>query len=623
MCGVVGFYDRKGNQTNYPEILQAMADKIAHRGPDGFGFYHDENKNIHLAHRRLAILDLSPAGHQPMASKSGRYTLSYNGEIYNHLELREKFFTNYQWRGTSDTETILALLESQGVEQTLKLLKGMFAIALWDSTERSLVLARDRFGEKPLYYGWAKDSLIFGSDLKSLAAHPDFDIQISQQALSQFLFFGYVPGELSIYDGLKKVDPGSFIKFSHLNKSKDAGLKVQYWDLAKVWKNKAQAGTSFSYEEACNYLEKMIDKSVSLQMLSDVPLGACLSGGIDSSLIVSSMCKKTNAKVSTFTIGFTEPKYDESIYAKNIAQYLKTDHHVEILDGDKLGRLMPEVIQTFDEPFADPSALPTLLLAQFIKKHVTVVLSGDAGDELFGGYSRYQIFNKLKKLSAVFPGHHAYLPLVFKGLSSLDFWSRPTKDKLERLQKIMSQNSDFKKYEYLISANTTIDPDFNYVNWLKSLSTTENMMLFDAATYLPGDILVKTDRAFMSVGLEGRVPLLDHELAEFAMSLPEDWKYAHGTGKKLLKDILASRLPKELIERPKKGFGIPLGKWLRSELKNWANELVSEPNEALERILPHQKVNKLWVDHLSGKANNENQLWPILVYKSWYRAHKL
>lgn len=621
MCGVVGFYDRNQNQANYSAVLKAMSDKIAHRGPDGFGFYHNEQNTVHLAHRRLAILDLSPAGHQPMVSKSGRYTISYNGEIYNHQELRKKVDTNFQWKGTSDTETLLALFESFGLDATVKMIKGMFAIALWDNVENTLTLIRDRFGEKPLYYGWTSESLLFGSDLKSWSAHPSFKPVICQKALKQFLFFGYVPGELSIFENVKKVEPGSYIVFNHLNKSeKDQGLKVKYWDLGKVWAAQVEKGTTLDYNEACNQLETMIDQSVSQQMLSDVPLGACLSGGVDSSLIVSSMCRNSKAKINTFTIGFTEPKYDESGYAAKIAEYLKTDHHVEILDGDKLGKLMPEVIQTFDEPFADPSGLPTLLLAQFIKKHVTVVLSGDAGDELFGGYSRYQIFNKLQGLTSKMPAHQLYLPWVFKQLGGLGFWSLPVKDKLTRLRQIIGQTTDFDKYANLISANSSLKSDLRYDHWSNDLSTTENMMLFDALTYLPGDILVKTDRAFMSVGLEGRVPLLDHELAEFAMRLPDEWKYAYGTGKKIVKELLRHRLPSELIDRPKKGFGIPLGKWLRFELKAWAEDLVNEKNDVLDSILPADTVKKLWQDHLLLTANNENQLWPILVFKSWHRT---
>lgn len=648
MCGLVGFLGGVVGEGGDEALLRRMADTLIHRGPDDGGTWCDSEQRIGFGHRRLAIVDLSPAGHQPKMSGSGRYVTAFNGEIYNHLDIRaelEELGQAPTWRGHSDTETLLAGIEAWGVEATLKKSIGMFAIALWDKQTHMLILARDRIGEKPLYYGWQGSGnervFLFGSELKALKAHPAFAADIDRGALCLLLRHNYIPAPYSIYQGIAKLEPGCLLSVSLAQPEPKIW---KYWDAVEV----ARAGVAQPFagtaDQAVDALEVLAKDAVRQQMMADVPLGAFLSGGIDSSTIAALMQAQSSRPVKTFTIGFNEDGYNEAVHAKAVAQHLGTEHTELYVSSQQAMEVIPRLPGLYCEPFADSSQIPTFLVSQLAKQHVTVSLSGDAGDELFCGYNRYQITGKLWHKLALVPA--PLRALLAKGITALS----PTA--WDSLAGIMPGAG---RYAALgdklhkgagVLASATVDELYlgmvshlrHPVDWviggqeppshltglrpeLAGLGAVERMMALDAISYLPDDILVKVDRAGMGVSLESRVPFLDHRIVEFAWSLPLTYKLREGQTKWPLRQVLYRHVPRELIDRPKMGFGVPLHEWLREPLRDWAEELLDEARLAREGYFHPAPIRKIWVEHLSGKRNWMAQLWNVLMFQAWLEAN--
>jgi asparagine synthase (glutamine-hydrolysing) len=644
MCGLAGFLNLNGGfhaDTARAAVL-AMAATLRHRGPDDEGAWLDEQAGIALSHRRLSILDLSPAGHQPMVSACGRYVVAFNGEIYNHRELRGDL-RDSSWRGHSDTETLLAAVAHWGVEGALERFVGMFVFALWDRQERALHLARDRFGEKPLYYGRMGNAFLFGSELKALRRHPAWRGEIDRNTLALYLRHNHIPAPYSIYRGISKLPPGALLS-----------LGVETWGEAVPrpwWTARAQAESgmvhpfSGSEGEAIERLDGLLRAAIRGQMAADVPLGAFLSGGVDSSLVVALMQAQTERPVKTFTIGFSEAQYNEAHHARAVARHLGTDHTELLVTPDQARAVIPRLPEMYDEPFADSSQIPTFLMAQLARSHVAVSLSGDGGDELFGGYNRYlwadAIWRKVRWLPGL--GRRALgalltalPPRAWDGLFRLlppALRQQTPGDKLHKLAEILAADSPEQLYLNLVSqwkmpaavvlgsrepltaltdpAQRVALPDF-----------ISRMMLLDAVSYLPGDILVKLDRAAMAVSLETRVPMLDHRVAEFAWSLPLAMKIRDGQGKWPLRQLLYRYVPETLIERPKMGFGVPVGAWLRGPLINWAEDLLDESRLREEGFFDPAQVRRKWQVHLSGRRNEQHALWNVLMFQEWLAAQK-
>lgn len=625
-----------------------MADAIVHRGPDDHGIWVDAQAGIGLAHRRLAIVDLSPAGHQPMPSITGRYVIVFNGEIYNHSALRaqlEKEGRAPNWRGHSDTEVLLAGFDAWGIERTLQQSIGMFAIAVWDVQSCTLVLARDRMGEKPLYYGWqgqgAGAVFLFGSELKALRAHPMFHASIDRHALALYLRHNYVPAPRSIYEGIRKLEPGCMLT---LGMGQSEPVITRYWSaLEKVLEGSAGRHQVCNPEQAIDQLESLLKSAVSQQMMADVPLGAFLSGGIDSSTIVALMQAQSSRPVKTFTIGFHEKGYNEAEHAKAVARHLGTDHTELYISPEQAMAVIPSLPRIYDEPFSDSSQIPTYLVSQLARQHVTVSLSGDAGDELFSGYTRYgmtaSMWSKLERLP---------LPLrkiLASSITSLSpaawnallgwlprMWGR-IGDKLHKGAGVLPSASVDELYHGLVShwadpaqvviggvepqtLLTGLMPD------LEGLEPVERMMVLDMLTYLPDDILTKVDRAAMAVTLESRVPMLDHRVVEFAWQLPQSLKQRDGVGKWILRQVLYRHVPQALIDRPKMGFGIPLDSWLRGPLRDWAEALLDESRLREEGYLRPEPIRRKWLEHQSGVRNWAYHLWDILMFQAWLEENK-
>ena len=644
MCGLVGFFGGFAGIGGDEALLRSMADTLIHRGPDDGGYWCDTEQRIGLGHRRLAIVDLSPAGHQPMVSDSGGFKIVFNGEIYNHLELRielERLGQAPVWRGHSDTETLLAGIEAWGLEATLRKAIGMFAIGLWDSQAGTLTLARDRMGEKPLYYGWqgsgADKVFLFGSELKALKAHPAFDAKIDRGSICLLLRHNYIPAPYSIFQGIAKLEPGCLLKVS-LAQPEPKILK--YWDTIKVARTGVAQPFEGTPEQAVDALEALAKDAVRQQMMADVPLGAFLSGGIDSSAIVALMQTQSQRPVKTFTIGFNEAGYNEALHAKAVAKHLGTDHTELYVSPKQAIDVIPRLPNLYCEPFADSSQIPTFLVSQLAKQQVTVSLSGDAGDELFCGYNRYQVTSIWWKKITTIPmplramaakGITAISPTVWDGVGRLipgsSQWNK-TGDQLHKGAGVLLSGSVDELYLGIVShlsnpADWVIDgqePPANSSGLrpkLEGLSDIDRMMTLDAISYLPDDILVKVDRAAMGVSLETRVPFLDHRIVEFAWSLPLDYKLRDGQTKWPLRQLLYRHVPRKLVDRPKMGFGVPLHDWLRGPLRDWAEELLNKERLQREGYFHPAPIRKMWEEHLSGRYNWMALLWSVLMFQAW------
>lgn len=648
-------------------MVSRMADAIAHRGPDDAGVWVDAAAGLALGHRRLAILELSPAGHQPMRSAGGRFVIAFNGEIYNHLEIRDKAQEtrgeDRVWRGHSDTETLLAGIECWGVEETLKACVGMFALVLWDRQERTLTLARDRFGEKPLYYGWAGGAFVFGSELKALRAFPGFDPPVCRQALAQFLRFAYVPAPRSIYQGIYKLEPGCLLRIRGTPPERPPTEPLRppashgslalrrWWSLAQVVEDSSQRQIT-DEGEAREALDAWLREAVRLQSLADVPLGVFLSGGVDSSTIAALMPQQAGRPARTFTVGFAEAGFDESAHARAVARHLGADHTELFVTVAEAQAVIPRLPVLYDEPFADSSQIPTHLVCRAARQHVTVALSGDGGDELFGGYNRYfwgpRLWNRLAWLPhparRVLTAAMMALPVAgwdalgrFSGLASGLGGVARLGDKAHKLASRLAAVQDVDDlYLSLVSewpdpAQLALGADGGPGREPPGLladplpravgaDSAARMMYRDSLTYLPDDILCKVDRAAMAISLETRAPFLDHRVAELAWRLPATMKIRGGQGKWALRQVLYQYVPRELIERPKAGFAIPVGQWLRGPLRDWAESLLDQSRIEREGYLNPKPICETWRRHLSGRYDGTARLWSVLMFQAWLAA---
>ena len=637
MCGLAGYWRTGGLESDAGTRLNAMTQAIQHRGPDDCGAWFDEAAGIALGHRRLSIIDLSPAGHQPMTSASGRYIVSYNGEIYNHGALRRELETSGaapNWRGHSDTEVLLAAVDRWGIADTLARLNGMFAFALWDRSRRVLTLARDRMGEKPLYYGRMGATLLFSSELKALTAHPSFVGEIDRESLTSFMRFNYIPAPLSIWQGISKLPPSSYIEVS--DNGCNIGDPVRYWDFRSV-AEKGAATPLPDGPELVDTVEALLRDAVRLRMEADVPLGAFLSGGVDSSTIVALMQQESSQPVRTFAIGLDDPQFNEAEHAKAVARHLGTDHtEIYVGSADALAAV-PRLPRIWDEPFADSSQIPTLLVSELTQQYVTVSLSGDGGDELFGGYNRYitgmRLWDVGSRLPA--PARKAMAQVLqmraTAGAASALMRIAPTRyrqlgfaDRLPKAGRVLAQPSRDAAYRRFVSQND--DPAEMVIGGREAnrrdqdpefADFRQKMMYLDTLTYLPDDILAKVDRATMAVSLEGRIPFLDHRVVELAWRLPMEVKIHRGTGKRILRDILYRYVPSSLIERPKMGFAVPIGSWLAGPLRDWAETLLDAKRLDSEGYLRSGSVRALWDDQRAGRVNASAELWALLMFQSW------
>ena len=633
MCGIAGFLRTHGLEGGDAEVLRRLAGTLAHRGPDDSGIWCDTSAGIALAHRRLAVLDLSPAGRQPMISSSGRYVIVFNGEIYNHLDIRRLIAHSqptHSWRGHSDTETLLAGFDIWGLESTLARTVGMFAFALWDRDTRTLSLARDRLGEKPLFYGWQSDAFLFGSELKALCAHPAFTAEIDRNAVRQYLQFGYIGAPQSIYRDIYKLTPGTYLQLTVSSTPGTLPNPRPYWSLADAVARGALQPFEGDDQEAEQQLEAELKRAVALQSVADVPLGAFLSGGTDSSTIVALMQAMSTRPVKTFTVGFHESAYQEAAYARSVARVLGTEHSELYVTPREAIEVIPELPLLYDEPFGDSSAIAMLVIARFARRHVTVCLSGDGGDELFGGYTRYRRTAEAWRLLQHVPGAArralARGSLVYARLraGSRSGW------RAARLAVYLNAESAAECYRARVLQCQDAE------NWAlgaepaRATGDSEPcdrssaapavyamMMHSDTQTYLPDDILTKVDRASMRASLEVRVPMLDHRVLELAWRLPLHMKVRDGRGKWLLRRVLARFIPPALIERPKMGFGVPVGDWVRGPLRAWAEEQLAETRLRQEGFLDAARVREKWLSHLNRTAREDDSVWQLLMFQSW------
>jgi asparagine synthase (glutamine-hydrolysing) len=645
-----------------------MATVLQHRGPDDDGMWVNAGLGVGLGHRRLSIIDLSQAGHQPMCSATQRFVLSYNGEIYNHSELRQLLDAegaSPAWRGHSDTETLLAAFEHWGIDDTLRRLVGMFAIALWDTVDHALYLVRDRFGEKPLYYGWTNDAaFVFGSELKALRAFRGFGNDVCREALAQYMRFMYVPAPRSIYRGVFKLEPGCYLRLEgrppsaaprqpvRPGESHESLSMRRWWSLAKTVEDGA-SNQILDENEALHELEERLSTAVRLQSIADVPLGAFLSGGVDSSTIVSLMQAQSRTKVNTFTIGFDNPAFDESPYARAVARHLGTMHTELFVTSAETREIVPRLPAIYDEPFADSSQIPTHMVCRVARQHVTVAMSGDAGDELFGGYNRYLWGPRMWRSLAWMPysvrrvvgsaidtipakGWDALGNTINRVLPARHGVSNPS-DKVQKLATRLRSVQDMRDI-YLSLVSEWQDPTLvvrgldGPVREPASLladpppatgvaDARALMMYHDALTYLPDDILCKLDRASMATALETRVPFLDHRVVELAWRLPLNMKIRDGEGKWALRQLLYRHVPRKLIERPKVGFGVPLGEWLRGSLKHWAEDLLDASRLRREGYFDADLIRRRWSEHQAGRYDHTHSIWSVLMFQAWLESN--
>lgn len=652
MCGIAGIWDVSHGLTaeDGRAVVRCMTDALSHRGPDDDGHFQDVAAGVVLGHRRLSVLDLSPEGHQPMNSANGRYVIVFNGEVYNHQSLRRELVPlGATFRGHSDTEVMLAAIEHWGLERAIRRFVGMFAFALWDRREHSLALVRDRLGIKPLYYGWIGSLFVFGSELKALRRCPDFANPINRDALCLLLRHNYIAAPHAIYQGICKLRPGTSLTItrematSRADTTALAARALTYWSARDV----AQAGVAdrmrLSDRDATDELERLLRDAVALRMEADVPLGAFLSGGVDSSLVVALMQAQAARPVKTFSIGFREKGYDEAVYARAVARHLGTEHHELYVTAQDALNVVPSLPAMFDEPFSDASQIPTFLLSRLARSQVTVSLSGDGGDELFGGYERYFKARDIERCLDWMPArmqryaarsltrragfYESLLAGANRCVPAGMRLKRP-RSKIGVLASMLEAGPQEQRYQLLMShlrdpASVVLhanepptelsDPDLG--SEVKEVF--ERMMYSDLVTYLPGDILTKVDRASMAVSLEARVPLLDHRVVEFAWRVPMHQKVRGREGKWLLRQVLYRHIPRQLIDRPKKGFGVPMGAWLRGPLRDWAESLLDPRRLREEGYFEPEYVRALLADHVAGRVNEGGRLWDVLMFQAW------
>jgi len=647
MCGFTGYLSSNSidKLSNNESIIHEMTRSLIHRGPDSEGFWKDSSEGISMGFRRLAILDTSSNGNQPMISNNGQFVIVFNGEIYNHLILRqeiERTKKNHQWSSGSDTETILCGFELWGIHETIQKCTGMFGFAVWCNKKKELVLGRDRLGEKPVYYGWQGEShdrvFLFGSELKAFHKHPIFQKEIDRDSISSFLRYSYVPAPNSIYKSIFKLLPGHLLKVSI---SHQKPVITEYWSATEIAQQNHKLSFS-SDSKAIDSLEGVLRSSVKQQMIADVPIGAFLSGGIDSSVTTALMQEQSMEKIKTFTIGFNQQGFNEAEHAKAVANHLNTDHAELYIDSQDLLNVIPKLSELYDEPFGDSSQIPTYLISQFAKQTVTVALSGDGGDELFCGYNRYKISDKYwKKLKTI--------PLFLRRIIASSISKLPPQQ-IDKMYSLVTRNAQYANFSDKVLKGSNViaskdiadlyiglisackDPNsfvidgiesnnflHSKLNMLKNFDDLSLMMLMDLLTYLPDDILTKVDRAAMGVSLETRVPMLDHQIVEFAMQLPQEYKLRENQTKWILREVLYRNVPQELIDRPKAGFAIPIGLWLRTSLKDWAEDLLSESSIHDQGFFNAAKIRERWLQHLSGTHNWEHFLWNILMFQSWHK----
>ena len=641
MCGIAGLYDTAPGAGG-PELLrvaEAMNRAIAHRGPDDEGVWQDPDVPLVLAQRRLSIIDLSAEGHQPKESHSGRYMTVYNGEIYNFPALRSELESaGVKFRGHSDTEVMLSGFDVWGIDRTLQKLNGMFALVIWDRRERMLHLVRDRIGKKPLYVGWAASALVFGSELKALRAHPRFSASVSRQAAALYMRYAYVPAPFSIYEDVWQLPAACrmVLRPSELRAGEDLKpLITQYWSHPRMVEAARDRPAPKSDREAVDGLEAVLQEAVRRRMISDVPLGAFLSGGIDSSVVVALMQKVSDRPVKTFSIGFDDRSYNEAAHARSVADHLGTDHHEMIMRPADALAVVPQIPEIYDEPFADPSQIPTFLVAKMARQQVTVALTGDGGDEMLAGYHRYALVPELWKRTGWMP--HAMRVAAARAIRVLpaDLMNRAVPvlprfgDKLQKAADLLEQDNAFDVYrrlvanwrrpeELVIGGSEPLIP-LTREEWrARGLNFTEGLMYGDLVSYLPDDILVKVDRASMAVALEARAPLLDVNVFAYCWSLPLAFKIRNGKGKWALRELLARYMPRALFERPKQGFGMPVAEWLRADLRGWAEDLLAPERLRREGYLNASIVLRAWTEHLEGSRNHATRLWCVLMFQAWH-----
>ncbi|MBT4036256.1 MAG: asparagine synthase (glutamine-hydrolyzing) [Candidatus Marinimicrobia bacterium] len=638
MCGISGFFNSRSSlsKSEMESRISSMSMTLSHRGPDDYGIWVDQTVGVALGHQRLSIVDLSAAGHQPMSSRDGRYVIVYNGEIYNAQELKNDLVSDGygSFKGHSDTEILVECCAVWGVRKTVKRLIGMFSFALWDQSEQQLTLVRDRMGIKPLYWGRFGSLILFGSELKALRKHPGWNPQVNPEALSNYCRYGYVPAPLSIYQGVYKLKPGTILECSRDNTLREEA----YWSLHETVQKGCSDPLQLSDEAATDELERLLSDAVNRRMVADVPLGSFLSGGIDSAMVTALMQANSARPVRTFSIGFRELGYDEAPYAAAIASHLGTDHTELYMAPGEAQEIIPSLQDIYDEPFADASQIPTYLLSKLTRDHVTVSLSGDGGDELFAGYSRHFQSLRVARIQQYMP--HWVLSntaQLIKKISpdTLDQIARVAPgrlrvsrfgEKLHKAARILAANpEDFHnilishwEVDELLSERINSVPSSTVSGSLQSLNLVEQMLLQDSNTYLPDDILTKVDRASMAASLEARVPILDHRVVEFAWHLPLEMKLREGQGKWILRNLLDRYVPRSLIDRPKAGFSVPIGAWLRGPLKDWGEHLLNPERLSADGLFNPDKVWKTWQAHQSGNENHAYRLWIILMFQAWH-----
>jgi len=651
VCGLAGFCNFQDIGSDAERVCLAMASKLIHRGPDDEGIWVNKDHGIALGHRRLSIQDLSINGHQPMQSSTGRYVVAYNGEIYNFQILKAELKNlGYNFHGHSDTEVLLAAVESWGLVDALSRFSGMFAIALWDKKHRILSLARDRIGEKPLYYGWQGNSFLFGSELKALRVHPDWQNRINRNALALYMRHNYIPAPYSIYEDIHKLLPGTLIHITHTLQHGALPTPVHYWEMKDVAEHGAGNPVQQSDNEAIDTLDSLLRESIRNKMISDVPLGAFLSGGYDSSTVVALMQAQSTRQVKTFSIGFNEEAYNEADHAKRVASHLGTEHTELYVTPKQAMDVIPRLPSLYDEPFSDSSQIPTFLVSEMTRQYVTVALSGDGGDELFAGYDRYFFADSLwKKIGRTPYWLRRALASGIKGINPAMLntsmgWLAPyissfggqgtLGDKLHKGADLLK----FRRFEELylglishwkspadivLGAREPLTPLTDPVQWADLADCMQRMQYLDTVSYLPDDILVKVDRAAMGVSLETRAPFLEHRVVEYAWNLPQHMKVRNGEGKWILRRLLDRYVPTELMDRPKMGFGVPIDSWLRGPLRDWTEELLNEKRLREEGYFNPSPIREKFAEHISGERNWQYYLWNVLMFESWLESESI